>query len=124
MTGSKYSESLFPSYSLPNGKLVHYCYEPRKIIDEVDVFWPPCEAPTGLRDIFQSCLPDVSFMVGIVTHRVRARARGPAPPPRTAERTWTRARASRSDCEAAPRNPYARLGDPGFPGNNPGFFSI
>jgi hypothetical protein len=39
-------------------------------VDEIDVFWPPCEAPTGLRDVFQSELPDVSLLATVIRDHV------------------------------------------------------
>lgn len=41
--GSKLSEGLFPSYSLPNGLQAHYYYAGGKLMDEIDV--PSCAPP-------------------------------------------------------------------------------
>ncbi|KAK3285280.1 hypothetical protein CYMTET_7106 [Cymbomonas tetramitiformis] len=57
--GSKYAESLFPVYLLPDGRKVHYYHEPRRFVDGVDVFWDDIPMPLTLPAVMQATLPDV-----------------------------------------------------------------
>jgi hypothetical protein len=60
--GAEYSKALFPSFHLPDGRLVHYYHKARRLVDEVPAEWIKIVPPTSLEDIFQDSLPSLDVL--------------------------------------------------------------
>ena len=48
----RYADELFPTYSLPDGRKVHYYHEPRSVVDEVAVYWEEIKCPKTLNGMY------------------------------------------------------------------------
>jgi len=46
--GAKYSDGLYPTYRLPDGRQMHYYHKGRRLVDEVPEFWQRLKTPVHL----------------------------------------------------------------------------
>jgi hypothetical protein len=48
VVGAKYSDGLYPTYRMPNGRQMHYYHKGRRLVDEVPEFWQRLKTPVHL----------------------------------------------------------------------------